>query len=128
MENAVDSEEAVKEVGAGKESGSNETAGAKEPRRGHKKKQGSKRRGPKGEGGRTGTPFTRRLWTEEEDDAITSLVEEHGIRKWTLISKRLHDQYHICGRSGKQCRERHERCLTSVGGTTISIHRSRKSP
>lgn len=48
----------------------------------------------------------RRLWTTEEDKAISSLVEHHGIRKWTLISRKLQDKYHIYGRSGKQCRER----------------------
>lgn len=47
----------------------------------------------------------RRLWTQQEDDTITRLVKEYGIRKWTLISKKL-KQYGICGRSGKQCRER----------------------
>jgi len=50
--------------------------------------------------------FTRRLWTKEEDEAITYLVRHYGIRKWTLISKKLQDKYHIRGRSGKQCRER----------------------
>lgn len=50
--------------------------------------------------------FTRRLWTDEEDVAITALVQRHGIRKWTLISRKLQDQYAIYGRSGKQCRER----------------------
>lgn len=47
----------------------------------------------------------RRLWTREEDDTISRLVKEYGIRKWTLISKRLR-RYGIHGRSGKQCRER----------------------
>eukprot|EP00826_Nyctotherus_ovalis_P010474 TRINITY_DN12758_c0_g1_i5.p2 TRINITY_DN12758_c0_g1~~TRINITY_DN12758_c0_g1_i5.p2 ORF type:complete len:151 (-),score=26.11 TRINITY_DN12758_c0_g1_i5:549-1001(-) len=50
--------------------------------------------------------FRRRLWTREEDEAIRSLVEEYGIRKWTQISKKLQDRYHIHGRYGKQCRER----------------------
>jgi hypothetical protein len=50
--------------------------------------------------------FTRRLWNAEEDSAISSLVSEHGIKKWTLISKKLNEDYGIKGRSGKQCRER----------------------
>lgn len=50
--------------------------------------------------------FTRRLWSENEDIAIISLVNKYGIRKWTLISRKLHDEYKIYGRSGKQCRER----------------------
>ncbi len=49
---------------------------------------------------------TRRLWTKEEDEAITQLVRQYGIRKWTLISKKLQERYGIHGRSGKQCRER----------------------
>jgi myb proto-oncogene protein len=55
--------------------------------------------------------FSRRLWTDEEDRAITTLVQRHGIRKWTLISRKLQDQYHIYGRSGKQCRERYSPLL-----------------
>jgi len=50
--------------------------------------------------------FKRRLWTTEEDKAITSLVQQHGIRKWTLISRKLQEKFHVYGRSGKQCRER----------------------
>lgn len=50
--------------------------------------------------------FKRRLWTTEEDKAITLLVEQYGIRKWTLISRKLQEKHHIYGRSGKQCRER----------------------
>jgi len=50
--------------------------------------------------------FTRRLWKEEEDEAILNLVKENGIKKWTLISKKLSEEYGINGRSGKQCRER----------------------
>ena len=51
-------------------------------------------------------PFTRRLWTPSEDDAIKALVLEYGVKKWTLISQRLQQEYRIHGRSGKQCRER----------------------
>lgn len=50
--------------------------------------------------------FTRRLWREEEDEAILNLVRENGIKKWTLISRKLSEDYGINGRSGKQCRER----------------------
>lgn len=60
----------------------------------------------KREKGRLHGSFKRRLWTKEEDEAITSLVKQHGIRKWTLISKKLQEKYHIHGRYGKQCRER----------------------
>ncbi len=50
--------------------------------------------------------FTRKLWSDDEDEAILALVKAYGIRRWTLISKRLQETYHIHGRSGKQCRER----------------------
>ncbi len=50
--------------------------------------------------------FTRRLWSDAEDEAIIKLVKKYGIRKWTLISRKLQEEYEIYGRSGKQCRER----------------------
>ena len=57
---------------------------------------------------RRGTPgFTRRLWNDVEDDAISTLVIKYGIKKWTLISRKLKEEYGISGRSGKQCRERY---------------------
>jgi hypothetical protein len=49
---------------------------------------------------------SRRLWSEEEDKAIRRLVEQYGLRQWTLVSKKLQCRYGIEGRSGKQCRER----------------------
>lgn len=39
-------------------------------------------------------------WSPEEDDALTRLVQKHGPRNWSLISKS------IPGRSGKSCRLR----------------------
>ena len=51
--------------------------------------------------------FTRRLWNEEEDAAITALVQRYGYKKWTLISRKLREEYSIYDRSGKQCRERY---------------------
>ncbi|KAL2924655.1 Transcription factor MYB73 [Bienertia sinuspersici] len=39
-------------------------------------------------------------WSPEEDEALTRLVQKHGPRNWTLISKS------IPGRSGKSCRLR----------------------
>ena len=48
----------------------------------------------------------RRPWTPREDTAIRRLVEENGIKQWTLIAESLHTKYNIAGRSGKQCRER----------------------
>lgn len=39
-------------------------------------------------------------WSPEEDDALQKLVQKHGARNWSLISKS------IPGRSGKSCRLR----------------------
>ena len=56
--------------------------------------------------------FTRRLWQQDEDEAIKILVAQHGIKKWTLISRMLEQEYGIHGRSGKQCRERYHNHLS----------------
>lgn len=48
----------------------------------------------------------RRPWTEEEDEAITFLVDSIGIRQWTVIAEKLRIEFSISGRTGKQCRER----------------------
>lgn len=50
--------------------------------------------------------YSRRLWSDEEDEAISTLVETYGTRRWTFIAKKLQEAYRIYGRSGKQCRER----------------------
>lgn len=42
----------------------------------------------------------KKIWTEEEDAMLKSLVEIHGTTNWTLIAQSLPE------RSGKQCRER----------------------
>jgi len=51
--------------------------------------------------------FIRRLWTDKEDKAILKLTKEYGVKNWTLVAKKLQEEYHIYGRSGKQCRERY---------------------
>lgn len=56
----------------------------------------------------------RKLWQPEEDSAITTLVAEHGIKRWTIIASVLKDEYKITGRSGKQCRERWHNHLDPV--------------
>lgn len=48
----------------------------------------------------------RRPWTEDEDEAITLLVNAIGVRQWTIIASRLRTDFGISGRTGKQCRER----------------------
>ncbi|CAL9037206.1 unnamed protein product [Musa banksii] len=39
-------------------------------------------------------------WTAEEDSQLVRLVKQHGVRKWSYISRNMF------GRIGKQCRER----------------------
>lgn len=48
----------------------------------------------------------RRPWTPDEDFAIKSLVEEFGLKKWSVVSEKLAERFNIKHRSGKQCRER----------------------
>ena len=48
----------------------------------------------------------RQPWTPAEDSAISSLVAQIGTRKWSLIAQRMHVDFGLKGRSGKQCRER----------------------
>ncbi|WOL12829.1 transcription factor MYB98-like [Canna indica] len=50
--------------------------------------------------GQKKTNVVKGQWTHEEDRLLISLVEQHGLRKWSLIAKMLN------GRIGKQCRER----------------------
>src|ERR1044072_9357199 len=61
-------------------------------------------------------------WSPEEDEALQRLVEKHGARNWSLISKS------IPGRSGKSCRLRwcnqlspqvEHRAFTAGEGDTI---------
>lgn len=44
---------------------------------------------------------SRGNWTQEEDELLTSLVQEFGLKKWAVIAAKLPS-----GRIGKQCRER----------------------
>lgn len=48
----------------------------------------------------------RRPWTAAEDQAIKELVNTHGTNQWTKIASLLELEFHVTGRSGKQCRER----------------------
>ncbi|OMJ69907.1 hypothetical protein SteCoe_32254 [Stentor coeruleus] len=47
----------------------------------------------------------RRPWTVKEDEAMRKLVEENGIKQWTIISEKLNKIFPT-SRTGKQCRER----------------------
>lgn len=62
--------------------------------------------------------YSRKLWSEEEDEAISQLVEAYGTRRWTYIAKKLQESFHVFGRSGKQCRERHLYHNLSLDGIT----------
>ena len=48
----------------------------------------------------------RRSRITKEDEALFKLVEEYGTGEWAFISRKLAEIYGICGRNGKQCRER----------------------
>ena len=53
-----------------------------------------------------GSTTDRRVWTQEEDDAIRKLVAKFGTKSWSLIAENIVKDFSIGGRSGKQCRER----------------------
>ena len=48
-----------------------------------------------------GRNIVKRAWTPDEDASLLQLVNDHGPRSWSVISKQLP------GRVGKQCRERY---------------------
>lgn len=50
--------------------------------------------------------YYRRIWTNEEDEAIRQMVLKYGTKSWALIAENLSKEHSIAGRSGKQCRER----------------------
>ena len=67
----------------------------------------------------------RKQWSDEEDERLRSLVNEHGTQQWAQISQRMP------GRNGKQCRERWhnqlDNCLTR-DTWSVSTTRPRRSP
>jgi len=58
--------------------------------------------------------FSRRLWDESEDIAVSELVSKYGTKKWSLVAEMLDVVYKIKGRTGKQCRERWHNHLDPV--------------
>ena len=46
------------------------------------------------------------VWTQEEDEMLQRLVQQHGTKKWALISKK------IGTKAGKQCRRRWQNHLS----------------
>ena len=57
---------------------------AKKPKAGGAKKGAASAAGKKKKKGKA---QKRKLWGTDEDEAIKALVEEHGIKKWTLIAQ-----------------------------------------
>ena len=43
----------------------------------------------------------RKAWNEKEDYAILELVRQYGIKKWTVVAQKMHELFHLEGRSGK---------------------------
>lgn len=48
----------------------------------------------------------RKAWTPEQDKTLKHLREELQINKWSIIAKKMADEFDMPGRTGKQCRER----------------------
>ena len=70
--------------------------------------------------------FTRRHWSQKEDKAIWELIQKRGFKKWSLIAKKLKEEFGVIGRSGKQCRERWQNYLDpSVITGPITIEEER---
>ena len=53
----------------------------------------------------------RRVWTEEEDELLRSIVHKHCNLTWNEIAKRIHSTNPMIEKSGKQCRERYRNYL-----------------
>lgn len=49
----------------------------------------------------------RRPWSAEEDQILKDLFEKVKLNKWSLIARRMEEEYQMGGRTGKQCRERY---------------------
>jgi hypothetical protein len=46
----------------------------------------------------------RRHWTPYEDQVLKDLYEKVQLNKWSLIARRMHSEYNLSPRTGKQCR------------------------
>ncbi len=46
------------------------------------------------------------LWTDEEDDVLREIVQEHGTKHWTIIATYFNRRCPDRDRKGKQCRDR----------------------
>ena len=62
---------------------------------------------------------TGRKWTAEDDKKVAELVGIHGTHKWSFIGS-------LCGRNGKQCRERwHNQLDPSINKAAWSVEEER---
>ena len=60
-----------------------------------------------------------RKWTAEDDKKVAELVGIHGTHKWSFIGS-------LCGRNGKQCRERwHNQLDPSINKAAWSVEEER---
>ena len=48
----------------------------------------------------------RKVWSSEQDNVLKYLKEELKIQKWSIIARKMVEEYSMPGRTGKQCRER----------------------
>ena len=48
----------------------------------------------------------RKMWNLNEDRILRFLKEEQKEKKWSVIARKMHTDFGIEGRTGKQCRER----------------------
>lgn len=53
-----------------------------------------------------GNQMERRPWTPYEDQVLKNLFEKVRLNKWSLIARRMEEEFKLAPRSGKQCRER----------------------
>jgi hypothetical protein len=65
--------------------------------------------------------FYRRVWSQEEDDAIRALVTKYGTKTWSVIAEQIIKEYNIEGRTGKQCRERWHNHLGELFSSYVPI-------
>lgn len=42
----------------------------------------------------------------KEDKVLLRLIELKGVKKWNTIAKCMSEEFHINGKTGKQCRDR----------------------
>ena len=75
------------------------SAVASSPKGGSKKAREAPSSGGGGRGKKTIQRRPGKKWTPEDDKFLMELVEKHGTHRWSQVGV-------LCGRNGKQCRER----------------------